>query len=122
MNQVLKDIFLKHPQLKKYKYMWCHDCYNDFKYQLLEETNFEHQNGDPGGFCTMWCIWYLELRLLHPMVSPRQLYADSIKKLLSSDRSLREYIRDFGIMLTKVKENMQEKRITPAQAYKALLA
>nr|QFG73975.1 MAG: ankyrin repeat containing protein [Megaviridae environmental sample] len=122
MNNVLKEIFLKHPQFKSFKYMWCYDCYNEYKYQLLEESNFERQNGDPGGFCTMWCIWYLELRLIHPTVPPKQLYADSIKKLLSFDQSLRDYIRDYSIMLTKIKDQMSEKHITPIKAFTVLKA
>ena len=64
---------------------------------LSDETNSLNQkNGDFGGYCLAWCIWYIEHRINNPSISQKDLITKTKKKLISNDNTIIEYIRNYA--------------------------
>ncbi|MEI6194046.1 MAG: hypothetical protein WCS42_06925, partial [Verrucomicrobiota bacterium] len=80
----IRETFINnHPQLLKYKYLGAAGCNT---YQLIELTRNEIIPGDPDGYCTAWCIWYLETRAKNPKLHPLHFWEHASKKLFSQDK------------------------------------
>lgn len=57
--------------------------------------------GDYGGFCLVWCLWYLESRLTNPEIKPKILIEKLIKKMSNMDIKFSEYIRNYSNKINK---------------------
>lgn len=83
-------------------------------YQLLSnENDAEKQKvGDFGGFCSGWCIWYVEHRLKNSKIEPKTLNRKTLEKLLHLDDNLTEFIRNYSNKLFDEKYKIM-KNICP---------
>ena len=52
---------------------------------------------DPGGYCTMWCIWYADMRLSHPAMDREQLIEKAITKIEKETKDFGSFIRSYGL-------------------------
>ena len=52
---------------------------------------------DPGGYCTMWCIWYIDMRLTHPNIDREKLIKKAVKKIERKTKDFAKFIRSYGI-------------------------
>lgn len=52
---------------------------------------------DPGGYCTMWCIWYIDMRLIHPNIDREKLIKKAITKIENKTDDFAKFIRSYGI-------------------------
>ena len=82
----------------KFKYLKPSDFLTKPGYQLLsnENDNNRIKNGDFGGFCLGWCIWYIEHRIRNKSIKPKILNNKTLEKLLKLDDTLIEYIRNYS--------------------------
>ena len=48
-----------------------------------------------GGYCVMWSLWIMDLRLQFPTVPPRKLYTTALNSLNTSESGLYDFIRGF---------------------------
>jgi hypothetical protein len=67
---------------------------------LADKNNRPQINRDEGGyedygFCQIWGLWYLNLRLSAPHILPNMAWAAALKKI----RTKNKFIMDFGIYL-----------------------
>lgn len=70
-----------------------------YPYQLIESARGDTQPGDPIGYCTAWCMWYLEFRAKNRELHPSVIW-DTVKdRLLSSD--IRQHIRTYALGLSE---------------------
>lgn len=65
--------------------------------------------GDPNGFCTLWCIWYLDYRLDYPELSSAKVVKKLIKSIRSNNLSFRSVIRNYSKNITDLRDNYLNK-------------
>lgn len=69
---------------------------------LSDEDNILNQKpGDFGGFCLAWCLWYLELRLKNLKCNSKVLVKKAISKLLKTESSINNFIRNYSNNIDK---------------------
>lgn len=74
--------------------------------ELANENSMENlKSGDFGGFCLGWCIWYVEHRLRNKM-DPKILTTKTLEKMLRTDYSLVEFIRNYSNKLYDEKNKL----------------
>lgn len=80
-------------------------------YQLLsnEIDNKNQKNGDFGGFCLGWCIWYVEHRIKNNNIDPITLNKKTLEKMLRLDNSIVEFIRNYSNTLFNKKIQIIKK-------------
>ena len=69
-------------------------------FQKIQEKENEMTDDDPDGFCPVWCVWYIELRLSNPDVDRKELVQKAIK-LLDKKKSYTCYIRGYANKLVE---------------------
>jgi hypothetical protein len=97
---------------KKIKYYRPGDYLSGLRFQSVSndgETELK-KNGDPGGYCLAWCLWYIELKLSNPDIPEEKLLK------LASDKILKRYkktenpylyfIRDYARHLNDEKDKI----------------
>jgi hypothetical protein len=73
---------------------------------VSDELNpLRQKAGDYGGYCLVWCTWYLENRLINKNISAKKLVDKLLKKLSELDISFMEYIRNYA---NKINDNRVE--------------
>jgi hypothetical protein len=77
-------------------------------FQTEQEKREETKPGDPKGFCQVWSIWYVHLRLLNPDVERGELIRRAIVILNESDESMTEFIRNYSEFLVKIADEFLE--------------
>ncbi len=71
---------------------------------VSDELNpLNQKNGDFGGYCLAWCLWYIEHRIINKNIPPKVLVDKLLKKLTLSTNSFIEYIRNYGHTLNEFK-------------------
>jgi ankyrin repeat protein len=77
-------------------------------FQLLD--NFEHNKyrniSDPGGFCALWCIWYIDQRLNYRHYKKKELVAKLIDKARQQKISFRTLVRNFSKNITDLRDKV----------------
>ena len=71
--------------------------------------NEKKKKTDPYGFCASWSLWYINLRLEHPNISPKQLLDKALKKLHNDPRSFTTFIRNYSQFIIKEREALMKK-------------
>ena len=93
-----------------FKYLRPCDFLTKPSYQSLSyEGNESLKSGDFGGFCLGWCIWYAEHRMKNSKIDSKVLNQKTLEKLLRSDDTLTEFIRNFSNKLFDSKLNIVKK-------------
>lgn len=64
--------------------------------QKLQEDEDKMTDYDPEGFCTMWSLFYCDLRLSNPDVDRKVLLDKTIKTFKTNNKSLTIFIRDYS--------------------------
>jgi glutaredoxin len=76
-------------------------------YQTIQESEKEMKESDPEGFCSAWCVWYIDLRLSNPDIDRKELIELSIKELKKHPQSLTKFIRNYSNFLSKIKHDLR---------------
>lgn len=94
----------------KYKYVSTKNCPN-IGPQELEELQIEdsvstakEKDTDPGGFCGVWGILFIDYRLQYPEKSTRDVLKIIMKQIKMNKRSIRTWIRDYSVYITQQRE------------------
>lgn len=74
--------------------------------QTLQENENEMKKDDPVGFCSVWSLWYIDLRLLNPSIPSKKLIelaSSSLKKMKKENGiSLTQFIRNYSNWIVEV--------------------
>ena len=65
--------------------------------------------GDPMGFCALWCIWYVDMRLTYRSYDRKKIVDILIKKIKSENISFRNMVRNYGIHIIELRDNILKK-------------
>lgn len=80
-------------------------------FQTVSDENYimNKKNGDYGGFCLAWCLFYLESRLKNPELKPDILVKKLINKITKSDVKFTEFIRNYSNKINEFRIKYLEK-------------
>ena len=108
-----KDIksFLKIHKIDL-KYKKPKDFIQQKGFQELEEVQIENQLGsvrrdDYRGYCGMWSVWFIDMRMKNPNISSKELLDLSLKKM--KGKNFRKFIRNYTNYLVEMRKVIMEK-------------
>ena len=79
-------------------------------FQLLDI--YENKNkriGDPGGFCALWGIWYVDMRITYKDIERKQLVKILIQQIKSNNISFKNMIRNYGKNVINIRDSILNK-------------
>lgn len=80
-------------------------------FQLLEsgESVKCKKITDPNGFCAVWCVWWIEMRLINRKINRYKLARELINIIKLKNINFKDIIRNYSIKITKERDNILEK-------------
>ena len=69
------------------------------------ESN-EKKLGDPSGFCVLWSIWYVDMRMKYKEVNRKELVSNMIIEIREQNISFRNMIRNYSYDLMKLRDDI----------------
>jgi ankyrin repeat protein len=76
-------------------------------FQLIDVTeNKKRKIGDPEGFCALWCIWYVDMRLTYREYSREELVKSLIKTIRAKNISFRNMIRNYARVVIDIRDEI----------------
>jgi hypothetical protein len=76
----------------------------NISFQQLNETYGTRLSSDPGGFCTIWSLWYMEMRLKYPDKSRKKIIDIAIQDISENKKGYRDFIRNYTLNYAKSKK------------------
>lgn len=65
--------------------------------------------GDPMGFCALWSIWYVDMRLTYRELERKKIVDILIKTIKSKNISFKNMIRNYGNKIIEIRDNILKK-------------
>ena len=78
-------------------------------FQTIESIEQNKNIGDPGGFCSAWCLWYANKRIQYPNVGRKKLIQKLLRLIKSSEFTFKELIREYTIKITLLRDKELQK-------------
>jgi ankyrin repeat protein len=108
-NSALLDYTLKN-YFEKY---FIYNYYEPKKYlptislQTLEsyESHLNKKIGDPGGFCVVWCVWYVEQRIKY-RIHPKKLIYKLLNNIKIKNLSFKNLIRSYSNEILTIRDSI----------------
>lgn len=92
------------------KYIKPSDYLPKIGFQLMDiGENKKRKIGDPLGFCALWCIWYVDMRLTYKDITRENLIKILVKTIRSQNISFRNMIRNYGKNITIARDLILKK-------------
>lgn len=112
----LLDMFI-HSYLEesglKFKYFKPKDYLPKIGFQSIEISELKSDYiGDPNGFCALWCIWWIDMRLSNPNISRNKLVMYLNKELINENVSYKKLIRDYSQYVINIRDKLFVKADT----------
>jgi ankyrin repeat protein len=109
-NFKLLDVLLKNKfsEINNIKYIPPIDFLPRIGFQILDAVEkHTHQNiGDPGGFCAVWSIWYVDMRLKYNTIHRKELVESIIKLVKINNISFKNMIRTYSKTITTYRDDI----------------
>ena len=70
------------------------------------EIHFNKNIGDPNGFCTLWCVWYLDYKLKHINIPSRKIIKKLFEQIRLNNLSFRDVIRNYSKKITDLRDHL----------------
>lgn len=65
--------------------------------------------GDPGGFCALWSIWYVDMRMSYPDIPRNKFLKKSIEVMRKNNVSFRKMIRNYAHDIILLRDELLNK-------------
>jgi ankyrin repeat protein len=65
--------------------------------------------GDPGGFCALWSIWYVDMRILYGDIPRKKIVKMLIKSIKENNLSFRDMIRNYSREIINIRDTILNK-------------
>jgi len=75
----------------------------------VSEGNKYTNIGDPGGFCAIWTIWYVDLRLEYPDIPRKKLIEKSMEYIKMKGYSFKTLIRNYTTKIIDIRDKLLGK-------------
>jgi len=102
LDKELNNIFLKIN--KKIKYISPKDFMPKIAFQQLSIIEPNSKIGDPGGFCAVWTIWYVDQRFTYPDIDRKYLIEQLLKIMKIDNISFQNLIRNYTRNITEIRD------------------
>lgn len=70
---------------------------------------FDIEPTDPFGFCVIWSMWYVDLRLANPHVDRTNLIQQAMQTMINNDISFKKFIRTYANNLVKYAKYIEKE-------------
>lgn len=111
-NTKLLDTFIKIKICNKYslEYISPSSYMPKIGFQYIEsfEPN-KKKIGDPDGFCALWSIWYVDMRLTYPSFKRQSLIKHMVTEIKSRRQSFRDLIRNYSGKLIAIRDDILQQ-------------
>lgn len=89
------------------KYIYPKNYLPKIGFQMLDiyEKN-KRKIGDPGGFCALWTIWYIDMRLTYKNINRNNLVKKMINTIKSQNISFRNLIRNYAKNVLDIRDRI----------------
>ncbi len=77
-------------------------------FQSIQEDEKEMTKDDPVGFCSIWSMWYIDLRLSNPGIDRKILVKFAMKKLKSLPISFTQFIRNYAHWIFEISTEIKK--------------
>ena len=82
-----------------------HDSFQEIEEREVERSIASLRNSDPGGFCGVWSIWYVELFLKNTNLNRKELIKKAIRQI-KDKQNFRNFIRNYSQHLVKYRKKL----------------
>ena len=91
---------------KPFKYITPFEYELKIGFQTLDTLEYSKEKyiGDPGGFCEVWSLWYVEMRLTNLNIERKDIIYKLINYIRSKQISFRSIIRGFTKNITDIRD------------------
>lgn len=92
------------------KYIRPKDYLPKIGFQLLDIYERKRKKiGDPGGFCALWTIWYIDMRLSNKDIDRKVLVNKMIQTIKSQNISFKNLIRNYARNIIDIRDRILNK-------------
>jgi ankyrin repeat protein len=92
------------------KYYAPQDYLPKIGFQLMDIfENNKKKIGDPGGFCALWSIWYVDMRLKYKDIDCRELVKILIRSIKNQNVSVKNMIRNYAKNIIDIRDDILTK-------------
>ena len=79
-------------------------------FQIFEACENRFKNiGDPSGFCALWVIWYVDMRMKHPDIPRDKLIRKIMKTIKKLNISFKTMIRNYSKEIVNMRDIVLQK-------------
>lgn len=109
LDEKLKNYFQN--KFKDFQYQRPIDYLPQIGFQMIEMSQNDKCDyiGDPNGFCAVWCLWYLNQRIINQNI-PIGLFVNNLKKKLLMEKIIfRDLIRNYANIIVQYRDQLLKK-------------
>jgi ankyrin repeat protein len=93
-----------------FKYLSPHTYLPKIGFQIMEIKEKKNDYiGDPNGFCALWCIWWIDIKLSNPNISSKILQELLFKEIINNYMSFKKIIRDYSSFIIEIRDKLLSK-------------
>ena len=108
LDDILSDYFKSID--KDIQYIRPHEYIPKIGFQVMDtQENSKNRIGDPGGFCALWSIWYVDQRLTYYTYDRTTLVNDLFENIKMQGISYRNMIRNYSRQIIKHRDDLLKK-------------
>ena len=97
----------------KFKYFTPSDYEIKIGLQFIDSTEYQMYKNinitDPGGFCSAWCLWYIDMRLTNIFIKRESIITKLINYIRMKKISFRTTIRNYTKNITDIRDKILSK-------------
>ena len=76
-------------------------------FQIIEINELKADYiGDPNGFCALWCVWWVDIRISNPNIPRNKLIKQLNKELINNKYSYKKLIRDYSYYIVDIRDKL----------------
>jgi ankyrin repeat protein len=96
--------------LGKFKYIAPKEYLPKIGFQIIDSFESHMRKiGDPSGFCSLWAVWYADMRLTYPNIPGDILVNKMIKYIKKKNISFRNMIRNYSTNVTEIRDDILDR-------------
>ena len=75
----------------------------------MQENDTCTRIGDPNGFCAVWCVWWVDMRLKYSDIDQTKLVSKLMNKIREDGLSFKNLIRNYSSNITDLRDKFLKK-------------
>jgi ankyrin repeat protein len=94
-------------EISNFKYFKPSDFLPKIGIQTLSAQEINNKKiTDPQGFCSIWSLWYIDIRLTYDHIDRKKLILKMIKNISKNNISFKDLIRNYSINVVKFRDSV----------------